>query len=66
MQQRDNNARAGGAHRVPEGDRAAVDYTPVRNVKKPYGARPGRVIYTEQTTLMAQSDPEEAKRLRIE
>lgn len=52
--------------RVPEGDRAAVDYTLVRNVKKPAGARPGRVIYTGQTTLIVRSDPELAKRLRSE
>ena len=30
-----------------------VDYTEVRQVKKPNGAKPGMVIYFEQTTIMA-------------
>lgn len=35
-----------------------VDYTLRRYVKKPSGARPGYVIYTNQTTLFV--DPDEA------
>ena len=35
-----------------EGGKVAVDYTPVRYVKKPSGARPGMVVYTTyQTTI---------------
>ncbi len=49
-----------------EGGRAAVDYTQVRFVKKPTGARPGRVIYTEQSTLTAHADEKLAERLRQE
>ena len=40
-----------------------VDYTMVRNVKKPSGALPGKVIYTEYSTLMVSADDELAKRL---
>ena len=36
-----------------------VDYTRVRYVKKPSGAMPGKVIYTDYRTLMVQ--PEEPK-----
>ena len=42
---------------VPEGGRAAVDCALVRNVKKPAGAKPGRVIYTDYKTLIGRSDP---------
>lgn len=31
-----------------------VDYTEVKQVKKPNGAKPGMVIYFEQTTIMAE------------
>jgi len=34
--------------------RVAVDVTMVRNVKKPRGARPGQVIYTDQKTIIAE------------
>ncbi len=34
--------------------RVPVDYTQVRNVKKPRGARAGMVIYTEQKTTLAE------------
>lgn len=33
-----------------------VDYTEVRNVKKPSGSLPGKVIYTNYKTLMAEAD----------
>lgn len=33
-----------------DGDKAAVDYTPVKYVKKPAGARPGMVVYTTYQT----------------
>ena len=39
-----------------EGGRVAVDVTPVRLVKKPHGARPGKVIYSGQRTVMAQAE----------
>ncbi len=46
--------------------RAAVDCTQVRHVKKPAGARPGRVIYTDYSTLVVQADTALAERLRRE
>lgn len=47
-----------------EGGKTAVDYTMVRFVKKPSGAMPGKVIYTDYNTLMAQADEELCERLR--
>ena len=47
-----------GAGKIP------VDYTMVKNVRKPAGALPGKVIYTEYKTLMVQSDEELVKRLK--
>ncbi|MBQ6810092.1 MAG: fibronectin/fibrinogen-binding protein, partial [Firmicutes bacterium] len=31
-----------------------VDYTEVKQVRKPNGTKPGMVIYFEQTTIMAE------------
>ena len=42
-----------------------VDYTPVKYVKKPAGARPGMVVYTTYQTALVDPDPELAKRLRV-
>lgn len=39
-----------------EGGKTAVDYTMVRFVKKPSGALPGKVIYTDYSTIMAEAD----------
>ena len=46
------------------GGKIPVDYTPVRYVKKPAGARPGMVIYSTYQTMMVQPDGELVKRLR--
>ena len=46
-----------------EGGKTPVDYTELRYVKKPAGALPGKVIYTEQRTLTAEADEELAQRL---
>ncbi len=48
-----------------EGSRVPVDYTPVKYVKKPAGARPGMVVYTTYQTALVDPDPELAKRLRV-
>ena len=48
-----------------EAGKVPVDYTPVKFVKKPAGARPGMVVYTTYQTMMAQPDGELAKRLRV-
>lgn len=41
-----------------------VDYTLVRYVSKPQGAKPGMVIYREQKTIYCTPDPEIVKRLK--
>ena len=48
-----------------DSSKVPVDYTPVRYVKKPGGARPGMVIYTTYETAQVTPDGELAKRLRI-
>lgn len=40
-----------------------VDYTEVKNVKKPSGAKPGMVIYVDYNTIYADPDEELVKRL---
>ena len=52
------HSQAGAGAKVP------VDYTRVKFVKKPAGALPGMVIYTDQTTLLAQADEKLAERLK--
>ena len=47
-----------------QGGRAAVDYTMVRNVKKPSGAMPGFVIYTDYKTIVAEGSEELEARLK--
>ena len=47
-----------------EGGKIPVDYTMVRHVRKPSGAMPGKVIYTEYRTMLAQGDEDLARRLR--
>ena len=46
------------------GAKIPVDYTMLRFVKKPSGALPGKVIYTDYKTLNVQSDAELVNRLR--
>ena len=48
-----------------EGKKVPVDYTPVRYVKKPGGARPGMVVYTTYETAYVDPDGELARRLRV-
>ena len=52
-------SQAGDSTRVP------IDYTPVKYVKKPAGARPGMVVYTTYQTAVVDPDHELAKRLRV-
>jgi len=44
--------------------RASVDYTMVKNVKKPSGAMPGFVIYSEYKTILADGGDKLAERLK--
>ena len=46
------------------GGKIPVDYTMIRFVRKPSGALPGKVIYTDYRTLLAESDEELAQRLK--
>ena len=47
-----------------EGGKIPVDYTMVRHVRKPSGAMPGKVIYTEYKTLLTQADEALVARLK--
>ncbi|WP_183163742.1 Rqc2 family fibronectin-binding protein [Alteribacter keqinensis] len=42
-----------------------VDYTLIRHVKKPSGAKPGYVIYDNQTTLFVTPDEDQVRELRV-
>ena len=46
-----------------EAGKVPVDYTPVRYVKKPAGARPGMVVYTTYQTMLAVPDGQLVKKL---
>ncbi|RYL92905.1 NFACT family protein [Sporolactobacillus sp. THM19-2] len=46
------------------GSRVPVDYTKVRYVKKPGGAKPGFVIYTDQKTLFVTPDESQVLKLK--
>ncbi|MDD2955889.1 MAG: NFACT RNA binding domain-containing protein [Oscillospiraceae bacterium] len=54
------NSRARDSALVP------VDYTVVKNVKKPQGARPGRVIYSDFETAVVTPDRQLVESLRVE
>lgn len=47
-----------------DGGRTEVDYTMVRNVRKPSGSMPGKVIYTDYKTISAVSDEALSERLK--
>lgn len=47
-----------------DGGKTAVDYTMLRFVKKPSGSLPGRVLYTDFKTVMAEGDEELVRRLK--
>ena len=46
------------------GGKTPVDYTMVRFVRKPSGALPGKVIYTDYRTVLAESDEALVERLK--
>ena len=48
-----------------EGKKVPVDYTPVKYVKKPAGARPGMVVYTTYQTAYVDPDGDLARKLRV-
>jgi len=45
--------------------RISVDYTPVKNIHKPKGARPGFVTYSQQKTINVQPEKEKVEKLTI-
>ena len=47
-----------------DGGKVPVDYTMVRFVRKPSGALPGMVIYTDYKTILAQADEALMQRLK--
>ena len=47
------------------GGKIPVDYTMVKFVRKPSGALPGKVIYTDYRTITVESDEELVKKLRV-
>ena len=48
-----------------DGGKTPVDYTMARFVRKPSGALPGMVLYTDYQTCMAESDEAIVERLRL-
>lgn len=48
-----------------EGGKTDVDYTMVRNVRKPSGALPGKVIYTDYSTVSVAADEDLTEKLRV-
>lgn len=53
------HSKASASSKVP------VDYTPVKFVKKPNGAKPGMVVYEVYQTAIVDPDKELAERLRV-
>ena len=47
-----------------EGGKTAVDYTAVRFVRKPSGSMPGKVVYTDYRTVMAEADEALCEKLK--
>lgn len=50
--------------KAKQSSNVAIDYTKVRYVKKPNGAKPGFVIYTNQKTLYVTPDEEMVRKLK--
>ena len=61
---RQAGALAATYSQAKSGGKVAVDCTQVRFVKKPSGAKPGRVIYTDYRTIITAADEALAERLR--
>jgi len=47
------------------GDNIAVDYSDVKNIKKPAGARPGFVIYHTNYTAYVTPNPEKLEKMKL-
>ena len=53
-------SKAGNSAQIP------VDYTQIKNVHKPSGAKPGFVTYDNQKTLFATPDYNHIKAMKID
>ena len=51
--------------KTSEAKHVPIDYTQVRNLKKPAGAKPGMVIYHTNWTAYVTPDREAVDRMRI-
>ncbi|MCR5141501.1 MAG: NFACT family protein [Ruminococcus sp.] len=59
-------ARIAAYHsKAAQSSQVPVDYTLIKFVKKPNGAKPGMVIFTDQRTVYVKPDAAEADRLRV-
>ena len=59
-------ARLAAYHsRARESSNVPVDYTRVKNLKKPVGAKPGKVIYHVYNTAFVTPDSAEAEKLAV-
>ena len=58
------NSAAGMGAAGPVGAKVPVDYTFIRNVKKPGGAKPGMVVYDPYQTALVEVDFRRAEALR--
>lgn len=59
-------ARLAAYHsRARESSNVPVDYTRVKNLKKPVGAKPGKVIYHVYSTAFVTPDSAEAEKLAV-
>ncbi|MCD7786753.1 MAG: NFACT family protein [Oscillospiraceae bacterium] len=63
---REAAALAATHSQAASGGKVAVDYTRVKLVKKPAGELPGMVIYSGQTTVIAEADAALAERLKTD
>lgn len=60
-------ARIAALHsKAAQSSQVPVDYTLIRYVKKPNGAKPGMVIFTDQHTVYVKPDAAEADRLKAQ
>lgn len=51
--------------KASKGENTAVDYTQVKYIKKPAGAKPGFVTYTKNWTAYVTPNAEAAEKLKI-
>ena len=51
--------------RAKPGAKVPVDYTIIKNVRKPQGAKPGMVIYDSYQTAYVEPDEERVKALLV-